>query len=204
MCVYVVFIVRINECCLFRICDGICAFFVGKARVWRERSCAVGQRAHVSVGARAELTPAWFVQRGDPETKAEAAYVEESWLRSQLQGEACVPARGLGAAEEGAAARGGAARSRERRHAQGAGGARGSTRSSAALRPQHRVRRRQHSSYSTSPQHRLRHHHSEESTAKPWPQRARGILGMSPTGNRHTHTHKHVEVQGTQQLDHLS
>lgn len=35
--------VKIKECCLFRNCDLICPLFLGKARVWRERSRAVGQ-----------------------------------------------------------------------------------------------------------------------------------------------------------------
>lgn len=66
--------------------------FSGEEGMWRERSSAERQRAHVINSARAEHALTWFVKGGGSEAETEAAYVEKPRLRSELPGETRVPA----------------------------------------------------------------------------------------------------------------
>ncbi|RVE59360.1 hypothetical protein OJAV_G00187640 [Oryzias javanicus] len=141
----------------------------------RERPVPVGQRAHVPVGAGAQPPPAGAVPRGDPEAEAAPPHPQEPGLRRQLPGQAGVPARGPGAAEDGAPARGGAARRRERRHAEGAGGPGRAAGRPAAVRQGAGGRRGQPAGHGAAPQHRLRHHHRQEPVAAA--ARAGAVLG---------------------------
>lgn len=136
-----------------------------QAGVRREHAGAVGQRAHVAVGAGAQPAPAGPLARGDPEAEAAAAHAEEPGLRRQLPGQAGVAAAGAGAAEDGAAGGGGAARRRERRHAQGDGGAVCAAHRPAEGRQGHAAGRGPPGGHGTTPQHRLGHHHRQESAA---------------------------------------
>lgn len=80
-----------------------------QAGMWREHARPVRQRAHVPVSPGAEPPLAWFVSRRNPETEAAPTHTEESGLCRQLPGQAGVPARSLGEAENGAPERGGEA-----------------------------------------------------------------------------------------------
>lgn len=139
--------------------------FSGEEGMRRERSSAERQRAHVVISARAQHALTWFVTGRGSEAETEAAYVEKPRLRSELPGEARVPARGSGAAEEGVAAGGGAAGCRERGHEAGTGRVGCPSRRFAALRSGFGIRRRQLTSHHAPPEHGLRHYHSEDTTA---------------------------------------
>lgn len=178
--------------------------------MWGERPRAFGQRAHVSVGAGAEPTPAWPLPRGGPEAETATPHPEEPWLRGQLPGEACVPEGGPRTAEEGAPEGGGEAWGRECRNEEGAGGARGSSGCTAEICPGPGVRGGQPLGHSPPPQHGLGHHHSQDPPTGPHPEGAGRILGGTTGGGGgltqilthslthsliHTHTHKHAQVE---------
>lgn len=173
-----------------------------QAGMWRERARPVGQRPHVPVGARAEPPPARPVTRRDPKAEAAPSHPEEPRLCRQLPGQAGVPARSPGAAENGAPEGGGEARGRERRHEERAGGARRATGGAPEVRQGPGGRRGPPAGYSPTPEHRLSDHHREESTTAPTTERTGAVLegaagtrlggGTHNLQCKHTHTHTHT------------
>lgn len=185
--------------------------------MWRERALPVRQRADVPLGAGAEPPPARTLSRGDPEAEAAASHLKEPGVCCQLPGQAGVSARGPGAAEDGASEGGGAARGRERRHEEGAGGAQRTSGCASEIRQGSGSWGRQPAGYGPSPQHRLGHHHREESTPVSATQGAgpilegdagnqTGVWGWGGWGSlqcKHTHTPAglHTHTQAGEQDD---